>query len=94
MRDLIKKILKEEIDKNQHLYDTTDERFKSYIGKRVCVKTNTYRDNQGKLKPSSKGNEICGVLKFAGVNPAHGEFQATIDNLPLYPINPKNITLE
>jgi hypothetical protein len=93
MKNLIHKILKEEFEKDQHLYDTSDENFKHMLGKRVCVKTNFFRDKQGVNRKSNNGNEVCGILKFAGINPTHGKFQATVDKTPVFPIKPEDIKL-
>jgi len=92
MKSLIRKILKE-----NNLYNETDDKFKDWIGKRVCVPyindSKNIKGETGKGYPN-KGETICGILKFAGINKTHGKFQVTIDRMPLWPINPKDIKLQ
>jgi hypothetical protein len=85
MKKIIKEILKE-----SSLYNETDDRFKDLIGKRVCVPY--VNDSKNITQPYKE--TVCGVLTFAGINKIHGEFQVTVDRMPIWPINPDDIKLQ
>lgn len=46
---------------------------KNLIGKRVVV--------------TSKGTKVPGVLSFLGINPLHGQLQATVGRCPIWPVD-------
>lgn len=60
--------------------DKNDPRFEHLIGKRVTVKT-------------PEGHTVGGVLQFIGINSLHGEFQVTINRMPIWPVDPNTIKL-
>lgn len=37
------------------------------------------------------GSKIVGILKFAGINSLHNQYQVTINRMPCWPIDPKLI---
>lgn len=57
-----------------------DKRFEHLLGKRIEV-------------IDGDGNKRIGILSFAGINPAHGEFQVTISRTPIWPVDPKTLKL-
>lgn len=61
--------------------EKTDPRFRKLLGKRVSI-----------LHP--QGHTLVGILNFAGINPLHGKFQATISKMPVWPVDPKTIKEE
>jgi hypothetical protein len=87
MKKIIKEILQE-----SRLYNETDDKYKDLVGKRVCV---PYVNNSKNIEQKyDKGERVCGILQYAGVNKTHGKFQVTVDRTPIWPINPKDIELQ
>jgi hypothetical protein len=50
------------------------------VGKRISV-----------IHPKWPTQRMIGICQFAGINPLHGKFQVTIDRMPIWPVNPKEI---
>jgi hypothetical protein len=57
----------------------TDKRFQHLVGKKIQV--------------MCKGRKWIGTLQFAGLNGLHGQFQVTINRMPIWPVNPNTIKL-
>jgi hypothetical protein len=53
--------------------DTTQEKYKLLIGKRVTFE-------------SCSGEKFTGRLDYAGVNPLHNTFQVTVNRMPIWPV--------
>ena len=61
------------------LFESTDPRFKTWIGKKV-----TFTDKHGK--------QHVGTLDFAGINSKlHNQFQVTINRTPHWPVDPDTL---
>ena len=56
-----------------------NSKFQHFIGKKIeCI---------------SRGKRYVGTLQFAGVNGLHGQFQLTVNRMPIWPVNPNTIKL-
>lgn len=55
---------------------------KNFVGKRISV-----------IHPKWPKERQEGLCTFAGINSLHGQFQVTIDRMPIWPVNPKDIII-
>lgn len=68
-----------DIDESKLALDSFDPKMKQFEGKKV--------------KAIYKGNEVVGVLYFAGISSLHNSYQITLGRTPYWPIDPNSITL-